>query len=653
MQSFPEEAITFWNQWQIRLLVLLSLTFQTVLSIFGSRRKFTATFWIRALVWSSYLSADWVATVALGNLARSDSAREDKFLKANGEIQLQAFWAPFLLIHLGGPDTITAYALQDNELWLRHLLSLVVQVGVAIYVYVRFWSTSVLTYLATPIFIVGAFKYGERVFVLYSSTKERLKKFNLLQVIHRKWIGEIRETSRRLLEVCTLIENCARLFTGQVLEYGDRQNDRMILLGEEGIKEKSAEEIFKITAIELGFMYDLLYTKAKMIYSGFGILARCFSLLFSVTALVFFSIFIHSPAHPLADIIITYLLLICTIFTDLYGFILHLFSDWTKFYLSKRRNGSHPDSSTYDATFFSHPLLGNHKRWCRSMGQLNLLSYCIKDKITTPSAAVGKILAINKTLENQWYVTRTDVNDDLAKLIFGELKEKITSNTEPEEQLGSTATGQRTMAGRGYYVLEHRYNKSWLLKCTASRSYDFNLLVWHIATDLCYRDDLHKLCNGNANALHRSCKISKRLSDYMLYLLLVCPSLMPEDNLLETIYMETCRQMEHFSGLLEEPPTVMTPEEMQEWTKKIASAKRPGLWLSYHLQSLQSNQDWNNGRKWEMISEVWVDMLAYAASYGTWNEHGQHLRKGGELLTHVRLLVAHLGLIPEYEYLPQ
>lgn len=115
--------------------------------------------------------------------------------------------------------------------------------------------------------------------------------------------------------------------------------------------------------------------------------------------------------------------------------------------------------------------------------------------------------------------------------------------------------------------------------------------------------------------------------------------------------METCRQMEHFSGLLEEPPTVMTPEEMQEWTKKIASAKRPGLWLSYHLQSLQSNQDWNNGRKWEMISEVWVDMLAHAASHSTWNEHGQHLRKGGELLTHVRVLVAHLGLIPEYEYL--
>ncbi|KAI5012756.1 hypothetical protein ZWY2020_025022 [Hordeum vulgare] len=35
-----------------------------------------------------------------------------------------AFWTPFLLLHLGGPDTITAYSLEDNELWLRHLIGL-------------------------------------------------------------------------------------------------------------------------------------------------------------------------------------------------------------------------------------------------------------------------------------------------------------------------------------------------------------------------------------------------------------------------------------------------------------------------------------------------------------------------------------------------
>ncbi|OEL26503.1 hypothetical protein BAE44_0012477 [Dichanthelium oligosanthes] len=35
-----------------------------------------------------------------------------------------AFWTPFLLLHLGGPDTITAYSVEDNELCNRHLVGL-------------------------------------------------------------------------------------------------------------------------------------------------------------------------------------------------------------------------------------------------------------------------------------------------------------------------------------------------------------------------------------------------------------------------------------------------------------------------------------------------------------------------------------------------
>ena len=76
-------------------------------------------------------------------------------------IQLTAFWAPFLLLHLGGPDTITAYSLEDNELWLRHLLGLGVQTGVALYIFVLAWSASHLSILSILIFCAGIIKYGE------------------------------------------------------------------------------------------------------------------------------------------------------------------------------------------------------------------------------------------------------------------------------------------------------------------------------------------------------------------------------------------------------------------------------------------------------------------------------------------------------------
>ncbi|ESR59280.1 hypothetical protein CICLE_v10018365mg, partial [Citrus x clementina] len=278
-----------------------------------------------------------------------------------------------------------------------------------------------------------------------------------------------------------------------------------------------------------------------------------------------------------------------------------------------------------------------------SMGQLNLISYCIKDEITAASAAVGKLLSIKENLENQWYVTWADVSDDLEDLIYRELKEKVDKvDKQTYEPLCSTAEGQRIMAGRGDYVLEE------------------SLLAWHIATELCYREDLHKHCNGNPDTLHRCCKISKCLSDYMLYLLVVCPSLMPEEtNLMETIYKHTCRDIIHHyynqQRSLSEvwrcfSPLQMTAEELQEESQYVPSATMPGRWLGQQLQSLELKEDWNCDKKWEMISEVWVEILAYAASHSTWNEHSQHLGKGGELLTHVRLLMAHLGLSSQYLY---
>ena len=88
--------------------------------------------------------------------------------------QLMAFWAPFLLLHLGGQDTITAYAVQDNELWLRHLLGLVVQSGVALYIFVLSWKVSWPSFLTIPMFLAGFIKYAERTWVLKSANYDQL-----------------------------------------------------------------------------------------------------------------------------------------------------------------------------------------------------------------------------------------------------------------------------------------------------------------------------------------------------------------------------------------------------------------------------------------------------------------------------------------------
>jgi hypothetical protein len=51
-----------------------------------------------------------------------------------GGNQLALFWVLFLLLHLGGKETMTAFSMEDNALWKSHLLSLTTQVPTTIYV---------------------------------------------------------------------------------------------------------------------------------------------------------------------------------------------------------------------------------------------------------------------------------------------------------------------------------------------------------------------------------------------------------------------------------------------------------------------------------------------------------------------------------------
>ena len=109
-----------------------------------------------------------MATITLGaisnNLRNSCDGNDSQL-----QNELTAFWAPFLLLHLGGQDTITAYAVQDNELWLRHLLGLVVQTMVALYIFLLSWKANWLSFLAILMLLAGFIKYTERILVMRSA----------------------------------------------------------------------------------------------------------------------------------------------------------------------------------------------------------------------------------------------------------------------------------------------------------------------------------------------------------------------------------------------------------------------------------------------------------------------------------------------------
>ncbi|GJX42945.1 disease resistance protein [Tanacetum coccineum] len=120
---------------------------------------------------------DRITTIALGLLVdrQGNSSSSDNTKNECGDLMLMAFWAPYLQLHLGGPYTITAFALADNELWLRQLLGLLVQTTATIYITLLAWNNILVSFLIIPMLLCVIIKYGERTWVLMSANRDQFR----------------------------------------------------------------------------------------------------------------------------------------------------------------------------------------------------------------------------------------------------------------------------------------------------------------------------------------------------------------------------------------------------------------------------------------------------------------------------------------------
>ncbi|KAL6897938.1 hypothetical protein ACP4OV_006897 [Aristida adscensionis] len=179
MAVVPGELVPvkdLWDLWEIHCLILISLFLQVFLFLAAGMRMRSASSVLRTVVWLAYLLADAVAIFVLGHLAVHASGPRH---------QLMFFWAPFVLVHLGGQDTITAFSKEDNELWRRHLLSLVSHIAFAGYVVAKAsWPDSRLRAAMVLMFLSGCFKYAERTYCLYCASPAMIISRSLRSLSH-------------------------------------------------------------------------------------------------------------------------------------------------------------------------------------------------------------------------------------------------------------------------------------------------------------------------------------------------------------------------------------------------------------------------------------------------------------------------------------
>ncbi|KAI9161339.1 hypothetical protein LWI28_016515 [Acer negundo] len=464
-----------------------------------------------------------VVTISLGHISNNQADSSKNFSSVPKD-KLQEFWTPFLLVHLGGPDTITAYALEDNDMWLRHLVVHGVHVGTALYIFIQAWENDPLMFIAIPILISGLVNYGGRTLALRSSSTQCLKdglfsapdpcsdfvkhvekdhsfegdrdhqdrlmeegssSSSVLSVMVLPQDGIDDQKDHRLVEAYFMFKRLEYLFVGFVLDYYERIGIYSI------IRDKSAEDSFKLVAIELGFMYDTLYTKATVVCSRFGIVFRCISFFSSVSAVVVFSVMnLLFHRYPKIDIFLTYSLLAGAVFVEVYAIMVLFYSDWTRLWLIKCKKAQHNLVSKFFVdhlwrfTSPSHSVVSNkyQKRWSGSMLQFNLISYCLENT-QHRCTGVQKLPYFGKWLEIYRYLTRVNVSADLRELIFNQLKKK--GDKLIDINVSYVVLRNEFLAHRGDNALKIQQHLGDRFHWSITEvDFDQSLLIWHIATDV-------------------------------------------------------------------------------------------------------------------------------------------------------------------------
>ncbi|KAK8497051.1 hypothetical protein V6N11_050875 [Hibiscus sabdariffa] len=359
----PPELRRIWDRWNIRGTILFSLALQTFLVLLAPYHKSTRKRLLIFNVWSAYLLADAAANFTVGLISNSQSDdRDSPKSGSNSEANdaLLAFWAPFLLLHLGGPDTITAFALEDNELWLRHLLGLGFQAVAALYVFAqslpenRVWIPTVL------MFVAGTIKYVERTRALYLASLDRFrdsmlkeadpgpnyaklmeeyasKKKNKLptQIIMipepdkeaRATDMPVKEGKLNHLEVVHYAYKYFLIFKGLVVDlifsFRERNESR------DFFTKRTPMDALRVIEVELNFIFEVLYTKVQVVYSIWGYIFRVIAFGSIVAALCLFHF--RTNKHDLNhfDVGITYTLLLGAVTLDVTALLMLIFSDWS------------------------------------------------------------------------------------------------------------------------------------------------------------------------------------------------------------------------------------------------------------------------------------------------------------------------------------
>ena len=153
------------------------------------------------------------------------------------------------------------------------------------------------------------------------------------------------------------------------------------------------------------------------------------------------------------------------------------------------------------------PRSSKRKRWYNLVAQSNLLNFCLHYE-QFRFIKILKFQGMHMKYKKYWSRTRTSFPNDLKELIVEEMKEV-------DKERGSKPFTQRgEWALKMYGCFNHEFKRS------VKRDFDKSIITWHVATHICYHSGVHY------NKANSRIELSKLLSTYMMYLLVMRPHML-------------------------------------------------------------------------------------------------------------------------------
>ncbi|GLU15487.1 hypothetical protein SLE2022_319720 [Rubroshorea leprosula] len=389
---------------------------------------------------------------------------------------------------------------------------------------------------------------------------------------------------------------------------------------------------------ELSLLYEILHTKLPVVKCKIGYINRILCMGCISGALLSFRIITKAKQYrdelENSEVWITYGLLIGAITLDFISIGLLISSDYFIADCNSLRAFKNETSPAFIDDLIK-ARVSNRSMWSKRIPQLNLVTYFVK---ACPDwlNKLHKFLPIRFILEFiQGFQSMSSqvLEEQVWNYIFMQVKEKA--------QLANTVEkGKQICLRRGDGILKSHGNEV-LITIVKDLDDVKTLLTWHIATELCFlqvKDPPSTSSSDNPN--YRG--ISKLLSDYMFYLLreeTVIGSKIDRRMVIDDTYkhiQSVCLEKDVFQRISTNP--VGRPPDC---------APKSVLHKAQTLFDVLKGSD--EGIPWKLISEVWVELMCYAAINCRPNLHAQQPSMGGQLITIVWLLMNHFGLGIQFE----